>query len=359
MNTKTKQFTILLFQSITFWIGAFFLFTTFRFSGLDEYVNFFFDVEYDIHISIWYNLALILGLVIGVFYALIEYLFQNFLLKKSALGLVIISKTGIYLVLMIIILRVLSILAENDMDLDFPNDNGWWITNQWFWITVLYFMIGSLLFSFLKIANEKFGKGVFIKMLLGTYRKPQEEKRIFMFLDLKDSTRIAETLGHYKYSEFIQDCFLDLNRIIEKNDAEIYQYVGDEAVLTWPYDKGVYKSKCVDLYFAFQEQISRRKQYYQSKYKQTPKFKAGLHGGKLMIAEVGTVKKELAFHGDVINTTARIQGECNTYEASLLISESLLNDVHLKSVYENNALGNINLRGKQDKIAIYSITKKD
>jgi len=355
MNTGFKQFAILCFQSITFWVLAFFLFTTFRFSGLDEYVNFFFDVEYDIHISIWYNLALILGLVIGVFYAVIEYLFENFLLRKSALGLVIISKTSIYLMLMISILRLLSILAENDMDLDIPNDNGWWITNQWFWITVLYFMLGSLLFSFLKIANEKFGKGVFIKMLLGTYRKPQEEKRIFMFLDLKDSTSIAETLGHYRYSEFIQDCFLDLNRVIEKNDAEVYQYVGDEAVLTWPYNKGVYKCKCVDLFFSFQEQLQKRENYYHNKYSHIPKFKAGLHGGKLMIAEVGTVKKELAFHGDVINTTARIQGECNTYNASLLISESLLNDLLLKTSYESMPLGNIKLKGKLDRINIFSI----
>jgi len=355
MNTGIKQFSILFFQSITFWVLAFLLFTTFRFSGLDEYVNFFFDVEYDIHISIWYNLALILGLVIGVFYAIIEYLFQNFLLRKSALGLVIISKTGIYLMLMVTVLRVLSIIAEHDMDLDIPNENGWWITSRWFWITVLYFMIGSLLFSFLKIANEKFGKGIFIKMLLGTYRKPQEEKRIFMFLDLKDSTSIAETLGHYRYSEFIQDCFLDLNRVIEKNDAEVYQYVGDEAVLTWPYKKGVFKSKCVELFFEFQEQINKRLNYYQNKYNHVPKFKAGLHGGKLMIAEVGTVKKELAFHGDVINTTARIQGECNTYNASLLISESLLIDLHLNATYTSSPLGNIKLKGKQEGVNIFSI----
>ncbi len=355
MNTGIRRFTILFFQSITFWVIAFLLFTSFRFTGLGDYVNFFFDVKYDIHISIWYNLAIILGLVIGVFYAIIEFLFQNYLLKKSALGLVIISKTGIYLVLMVTILRVISIIAEKDMDLDIPNESGWWITSQWFWVTVLYFMIGSLLFSFLKIANEKFGKGVFMKMLLGTYRKPKEEKRIFMFLDLKDSMSIAETLGHYKYSEFIQDCFLDLNHVIEKNDAEVYQYVGDEAVLTWPYKKGIYKCKCVDLFFEFQEQINKRLSYYQNKYDFVPMFKAGLHGGKLMIAEVGTVKKELAFHGDVINTTARIQGECNAYNASLLISESLLNDLHLNTTFKSMPLGNIKLRGKQEGVNIYSI----
>jgi len=51
--------------------------------------------------------------------------------------------------------------------------------------------------------------------------------------------------------------------------------------------------------------------YYLSKYGRVPVFKAGIHGGKVMALEVGSVKKELAYLGDIVNTTARIQGECN------------------------------------------------
>ena len=170
---------------------------------------------------------------------------------------------------------------------------------------------------------------MFLKIFFGKYRSPKEEKRIFMFLDLKSSTSMAETLGHYKYSQLIQDCFLDLNLIIRKYDAEIYQYVGDEVVLSWKYKNGVKEKKCVNIYFDYISRLQGKETYYIEKYGVLPQFKAGMHGGTLMAAEVGFIKKEMAYHGDVINTTARIQGECNKYGEQLLISKILNEDLNL------------------------------
>jgi adenylate cyclase len=207
----------------------------------------------------------------------------------------------------------------------------------------------------MKIANEKFGRGVFLKMLLGRYRKPQEEKRIFMFLDLKSSTTIAEDLGHYKYSQMIQDCFYDLNTIVRKYDAEIYQYVGDEAVLSWTYKRGLKRNNSLELYFAFKERMDTRSGYYQEKYGLVPEFKAGIHGGTLMVTEVGSIKKEIAYHGDVINTTARIQSQCNTYNVNVLISESLLQDMQLPEKYITKNIDDLLLKGKAQTVNIYSV----
>lgn len=219
-----------------------------------------------------------------------------------------------------------------------------------------FIVLASLVFSFVKIAIERFGRGVFLKMLIGHYKNPQEEERIFMFLDLKDSTTIAERLGYHQYSQFIQDCFIDLNEVVLDYHAEIYQYVGDEAVLSWPYLKGLDKNNCIGIFFAFEERRQYRKDYYIKKYGVFPEFKAGLHGGKLMVAEVGFVKKELAYHGDVINTSARIQAECNTYNVTLLISEKLLNDLNINTQSKTNYLGNILLKGKLNEVKIHSVT---
>ncbi len=215
--------------------------------------------------------------------------------------------------------------------------------------------MSSFVFSFIRIAIDKFGKGVFLKMLLGKYRNPQEEKRIFMFLDLKSSTTIAESLGHYKYSQLIQDCFFDINDVVPRFEAEIYQYVGDEVVLSWPYKKGLSNKNCVALFFEFQRTLNDRSSYYEDKYGLTPQFKAGIHGGKLMVAEVGVVKKELAFHGDVINTSARIQSQCNAYNVPILISEKLKEDLDMNERYSTKAIGSILLKGKKEKVGIFTI----
>ncbi len=221
-----------------------------------------------------------------------------------------------------------------------------------------YFIICSLLFSFIRLANDKFGKGIMFKMLIGRYKNPREVEKIFMFLDMKSSTAHAEELGHLKYSMLIQDCFFYLNKIINKYDAEVYQYVGDEAVLSWTPKRGIRHLNCIKLFFDFDRKLKRHSKYYKKKYGIQPEFKAGLHTGKIIIAEVGTVKKELAYHGDVINSTSRIQEKCNDFNESLLISEDLMNQLQLTSKYEAISLGDELLDGKTEELKIFAIHRK-
>ncbi|MEM6805416.1 MAG: adenylate/guanylate cyclase domain-containing protein, partial [Bacteroidota bacterium] len=193
-------------------------------------------------------------------------------------------------------------------------------------------------------------------MLRGKYHRPREEERIFMFIDLKSSTTIAEELGNIRYSKFIQDCFIDLNEIFPKYDARVYQYVGDEAVLTWHPQRGLTEHKCIACFEAFSERLAEKRDYYIKTYGHAPEFKAGAHAGPIVITEVGIVKKELAYHGDVINTTARIQSMCNTFDQKLLISQELLDKLPGKDKLSYAFQSKLQLRGKNQETAIYSVT---
>lgn len=343
--------------SILYWVAAFTLFIIIRYNGLPKELSIYTDEDLGIPIVDFYTYALVFGFLIGIFYAITEFLFDEFLSKKLILGVSIVIKSFIYLVLIIITLSFLLIQFEEEIDIDLPNDRGWWQTAPFFWNTVIYFVTTSIVFSLVRIVIDKFGKGLFLNILLGKYRKPREETRVLMFLDLKDSTKIAEKLGHISYSNFIQDCFTDLNSVLNKHDAEVYQYVGDEAVVTWTQKKGFKSNNCINLYFAFKAQLSKHHQYYTSKFGFQPVFKAGVHFGELMIAEVGTVKKEIAYHGDVINTAARIQSLCNTYDASLLVSEMVLQNIRQQALYKIESKGDIQLKGKEMSVAIFSVSK--
>lgn len=357
MKHNLKHFFRLLVAAIVFWTLVFSFFILIRYYAINEEQGIVAPNRLNAPIIQWRDFGLFLGVFIGFFYALVEFLFDKYLLKKLYLGLSILIRTFIYLLLLISSLTMIMGIAEYRMDLDLPNEIGWWRSNSVFWLTVVYFMVFSLVFSFLKIVNEKFGKGVFIKLLIGKYRKPVEEERVFMFLDLKASTTIAETLGHLKYSQLIQDCFLDLNLTLNKYGAEVYQYVGDEAVLSWSFKSAIKRNNCIGLFFAFQDRILKRMSYYQNKYGHFPEFKAGLHGGKLIVVEVGSVKKELAYHGDVINTTSRIQDQCNHYGERLLISEELLSRFALTPNYSTKEMGHLKLRGKQFSLPILAIQR--
>ncbi len=299
----------------------------------------------------------IMGALLGVLYASIDFFFDRMVSKRLSLGFVLLIKTFVEFVITIGVFTLTLMVASNIFSfIEFDFKRGWWLEDKTTWALLFYIVIASLVFSFIKIALQRFGRGVFLKILWGTYKNPKEEERIFMFLDLKDSTTIAEQLGHHKYSQFIQDCFFDLNNVVLKYEAEIYQYVGDEAVLSWSYKRGLSKNNCLGVFFAFEEERASRKDYYLEKYGVFPEFKAGLHGGTLMAAEVGFIKKELAYHGDVINTSARIQAECNKHNVTLLLSEKLLKDLKMKSSATSKMIGDVLLKGKKKEVKIHTIT---
>jgi adenylate cyclase len=173
-----------------------------------------------------------------------------------------------------------------------------------------------------------------------------------MFLDLKSSTTIAEKIGHKKYSELIQECFKDIS-IIGKYGGEVYQYVGDEAVFTWDADKKNAHRKCIEAFYAFQARIEKKKDLYLTKFGVVPLFKAGIHGGTVMVAEVGILKKEIAFHGDTINTAARIQALCNEKDKIFLASDyfQVLADENNSILLEH--MGDIILKGRKGTTKLY------
>jgi len=206
--------------------------------------------------------------------------------------------------------------------------------------------------------NQKFGPGILLPLVFGKYFKPKEEQRIFMFLDLRSSTTHAEKIGHVLYSEMIQDCFYDLATVVEEHSAEIYQYVGDEAVLTWKMNNGLKNQNCLRIYFAFDNQLKSRADHYNAKYGILPEFKAGVNSGEVVVAEVGEIKKEIAYHGDVLNTAARIQSKCNEYGKNLLLSESLKNLLPQSDDIAFTFIVSEQLRGKIESVNIYSGEKK-
>ncbi len=198
---------------------------------------------------------------------------------------------------------------------------------------------------FLQI-NNKFGHGVLLNFIKGRYRNPRRENRIFMFLDLKSSTSIAEALGNEKYHQLLKDFFSDITNPIIYNKGEIYQYVGDEVVISWTLKNGIENSHCVKCYFDAREKIQALKEKYKEKYGLVPEFKAGLHYGEVIAGEIGIIKRDITFSGDVLNTTSRIRNKCNELNAEFLASTALVKLLQSHNTFNFKSLGPIELEGK-------------
>jgi len=103
------------------------------------------------------------------------------------------------------------------------------------------------------------------------------------------------------------------------------------------------------------EIIERKKGKYESKYGIVPEFKAGIHAGQVIVTSVGKQKKEIVYHGDVLNTTSRIEKKCNELKEKLLISGDVLNYLGLDNDFVVEEKGEIELRGKADKLSLYGV----
>jgi len=181
--------------------------------------------------------------------------------------------------------------------------------------------------------------------------------RIFMFLDIRSSTAIAEELGHMRYFSLLNDFFSDISAPISEYEGEIYQYVGDQVVINWPLEKGLAECRCLYCFFAIKERIQELSRGYLDKYGLSPTFKAGLHFGEVSTGTVGTIKKETVYSGDVLNTTARLESLCNRYRVDLLLSKALLDRLPLAPGFIAQELDMIHLRGRHAPITICSVSE--
>lgn len=213
--------------------------------------------------------------------------------------------------------------------------------------------------TFIKSVQKKFGIRVFVNTVLGKYQDPTEEDLVFMFIDLKKSTAIAEELGHVNYSNFIKDYYRYLSNCCEENHGKIYQIAGDGAILTWETEMCHDEAHPINCFYDFTDCLDKTKQRFIKKYGIAPQFKAGAHCGKVISAEVGNFGSEMAYHGDAINATSRIEGLCSKLGKDLLVSEELYKILPKPFPHDFYCQkeGFFELRGRKKEILIFSLQR--
>ncbi|MEM6262860.1 MAG: adenylate/guanylate cyclase domain-containing protein [Bacteroidota bacterium] len=353
---KFKSQLFLFAQFILVWIIATFFFSFLRNYGVEERFNQ--SPVRDLDPSQGLSVNFVVGIVAGITYGILELLFDRPYFQKNSYGRIILGKILLSLISVKVIMAIALTLIGTFKGVYLTHEAYVeTLTSKTYWVLAVYFIFIAGLISFVRMVSNKFGPGILWKMFIGKYRNPREEQRIFMFLDLKSSTTIAEKLGHVKFSNLIQDCFADLTPVIIDHKVEVYQYVGDEAVLCWPVEAGMENNNCIHCFFDYKKELASKAAYYQREYGLTPFFKAGVHMGKVIVAEVGLIKREIAYHGDVLNTAARIQSRCNHFNQPLIVSETLFKQLRPDPDITSQELGEELLRGKEKGVNIYGISK--
>lgn len=303
--------------------------------------------------------ASIVGLLIGT----IETKLVNKLFVTRAFWQKIAFKTTLYIIAIITVLLLSSWVLNSfalGLSLFHPEviqSILSFLKNFSFWSIIIYAGVILILTLFIAEVSDYLGGSVFNNFFTGKYHHPREEERIFMFLDMNSSTTIAESLGHMEYFHLLKKYYADVTEAIIQTDGEVYQYAGDEVIVSWSLKKGLVNNNCIECFFMIKNTFQASTDAYMKRFGLVPAFKAGFHYGKVTTGEIGVLKKEIFFTGDVLNTTSRIQTSCKQYETDILVSTDLLSLLSIDDRYSVVSIGESELKGRLEKVDLFTIKK--
>ena len=315
-------------------------------------------IQIDFKIFVFGMLAItVFGLLIGT----VEVLYLDKVFAQKSFTKKIVYKLIIYFLLIFTITLIFfPIAASLELKTSIFDKAVWnklfaYLSSMTHLSTDLQLVVALGVSLFYSEISQNMGHRVLLNFFSGKYHTPTEEKRIFMFLDMKSSTSIAEKLGHMTYFELLNQYYVDLSDAIIEHAGEVYQYVGDEIVISWQYQVGLKNNNCINCFFAMKKRLQKQTARYEKSFGVSPTFKAGLHYGKVTTGEIGALKKEIIYTGDVLNATSRIQSLCNQYNTDLLISGELIESLHPISGFQIKPLGKTELRGKLETMELYTV----
>jgi class 3 adenylate cyclase len=218
-----------------------------------------------------------------------------------------------------------------------------------------FFAILALTIQFVIQLNRMIGANVLRYFIGGVYHRPTSEERIFLFLDLEGSTHLAERLGSTRYFELLRRCVDDLTEPVLETEGEIYQYAGDEVVVTWRVEDGIRAANCLRCFFKVRQAITHRADRYERDFGAVPRFRGGLHGGTVTAGEIGDLRKQIVFVGDILNTAARLEEHAKRTGVDLVASQVVLERMELPSGFETTRCGELALRGKDSRVIAYNL----
>ena len=308
--------------------------------------------------------ALVGIFVIGSIFGAIHVLWLDKLFKEKSFTRKLFFSFAVYLLFMeFMLLLNYPIVASMEQDTSVLDGSVWNRLSMFFFsithLSALLQMSVSILLSlFYYEISSTVGPNVLFNFFTGKYHRPVNEERIFMFVDMKDSTTIAEKLGNEVYFQFLQAYYDSFSGAIIDHQGEVYQYVGDEIVVSWRKDKDLVRNNCIECFFAMKSAMRIKAENFQNRFGFTPDFKAAVHYGPITTGEIGALKKDIFFTGDVLNTTSRILGKASVYGEDLMVSKDLTELMKLDERYDLIPLGRQDLKGKSESVDVLAIRKK-
>lgn len=195
-------------------------------------------------------------------------------------------------------------------------------------------------------------------IVLGRYHRSRPEERFFLFVDIVGSTPLAERVGANAVHRFLGEVFRLASDPIDEHHGDVHQYVGDEVVITWTVADGRVHARPLACFFAIERALEHVASEFERDFGAVPRLRAALHAGPVITGEVGGSRRSIVYHGDVMNTAARIEQATRDLQRRFLASEEAVTRLEGLGGFELEDLGRRELRGRATPVRLYAITTR-
>jgi adenylate cyclase len=222
-------------------------------------------------------------------------------------------------------------------------------------IAIGFSLAMTLIFVVVLQAAGLLGRRTFRNLVLGRYRKPRAERRYFLFVDIVGSTPIAERLGPLQAHRFLAAVYSATAEPVAACEGEIYQYVGDEIVITWTEPEGRPGERPLRCFFLMEAALREAAGGFRSQFGAEPRLRAALHLGEVIAGEIGEQRRAIVYHGDVMNTAARLEQATRDLDCRFIASDAAAGALGRPADLDWRDLGELALRGRREPIRAWAV----
>lgn len=186
-----------------------------------------------------------------------------------------------------------------------------------------FFTIFSIVGVLMMRVVHFIGLDTLFHLVIGTYHRPVQERRVLLFLDINGSTALGEKLGPLRTRELVRKFLSDVARPIVDCGGDIYLYKGDGLIATWAWETAVRNDailRAVDEMFAI---VAHEAGAYEAAFGIVPNFRIGIHGGEVVVSEQGDAKRSIGIYGDTINIAARMEEAARSHSVHCVVSRAV------------------------------------
>jgi adenylate cyclase len=180
-----------------------------------------------------------------------------------------------------------------------------------------------------------------------------------MFVDLRASTRLAETRMPYDVLFILNHFHREMNQALIATDGHYSQFTGDGVMALYGLHARDPAAGVVQALRGAREmrlRLDRLNQRLQADLTAPLRIGIGIHLGEAIVGAIGPPRSQMiGAIGDMVNTCARLEGLTKDYDCALILSRSAAEAAGLNLGEEN--LHEVALKGRAGKVQFYALNE--